>query len=52
MAEVLPNLVTPEDEGRPASINYVEMIPYLQDVIKKQEERIKVLEEKITKLGG
>lgn len=52
VAEVLPNLVTPEDEGRPASINYVEMIPYLQDVIKKQEERIKVLEEKITKLGG
>lgn len=50
--KVLPNLVTPEDEERPASINYVEMIPYLQDVIKKQEERIKVLEEKITKLGG
>lgn len=50
--KVLPNLVTPEDEEKPASINYVEMIPYLQDVIKKQEERIKVLEEKITKLGG
>ena len=50
--KVLPNIVTPEDEGKPASINYVEMIPYLQDVIKKQEERIKVLEEKITKLGG
>lgn len=50
--KVLPNLVTPEDEKKPASINYVEMIPYLQDVIKKQEERIKVLEEKITKLGG
>ena len=50
--KVLPNLVTPEEEERPASINYVEMIPYLQDVIKKQEERIKVLEEKISKLGG
>lgn len=50
--KVLPNLVTPEEEERPASLNYVEMIPYLQDVIKKQEERIKVLEEKITKLGG
>lgn len=50
--KVLPNLVTPEDEKKPASINYVEMIPYLQDIIKKQEERIKVLEEKITKLGG
>lgn len=50
--KVLPNLVTPEEEERPASINYVEMIPYLQDVIKKQEERIKVLEEKISNLGG
>ena len=50
--KVLPNLVTPEDKDKPASINYVEMIPYLQDVIKKQEERIKVLEEKISNLGG
>lgn len=50
--KVLPNLVTPEEDGKPASLNYVDMIPYLQDVIKKQEERIKVLEEKITKLGG
>lgn len=50
--EVLPNLVTPEEDGKPSSLNYIEMIPYLQDVIKKQEERIKVLEEKITKLGG
>lgn len=52
VAEVLPNLVTPEEDGKPALLNYVDMIPYLQDVIKKQEERIKVLEEKITKLGG
>lgn len=52
VAEVLPNLVTPEEDGKPASLNYVDMIPYLQDVIKKQEERIKVLEEKITNLGG
>ena len=50
--EILPNLVTPEEDGKPSSLNYIEMIPYLQDVIKKQEERIKVLEEKITKLGG
>lgn len=52
VSEILPNLVTPEEGNKPASINYIEMIPYLQDVIKKQEERIKVLEEKITKLGG
>ena len=50
--EILPNLVNPEEDGKPMTLNYVEMIPYLQDVIKKQEERIKVLEEKITKLGG
>ena len=50
--EILPNLVTPEEDGKPSSLNYIEMIPYLQDVIKKQEERIKVLEEKLTKLGG
>ena len=50
--KVLPNLVSPESDGSPMSLNYLEMIPYLQDVIRKQEERIKVLEEKITKLGG
>lgn len=44
VAEVLPNLVT---NGETPSLNYVEMIPYLQDVIKKQEARIKALEEKL-----
>lgn len=52
VAEVLPNLVTPETENSPASLDYIQMIPYLQDVIKKQEQRIKALEEKINKLGG
>lgn len=42
--KVLPNLVT---KGEVPSLNYIEMIPYLQDVIKKQEERIRALEEKI-----
>lgn len=44
VAEVLPNLVV---DGETPSLNYVEMIPYLQDVIKKQEARIKALEEKL-----
>lgn len=44
VAEVLPNLVA---DGETPSLNYVEMIPYLQDVIKKQEARIKALEEKL-----
>lgn len=52
VAEVLPNLVTPETENSPASLDYIQMIPYLQDIIKKQEQRIKALEEKINKLGG
>lgn len=50
VAEVLPNLVTEETEEKPASLDYIGMIPYLQDIIKKQEERIKTLEEKIDKL--
>ena len=50
VAEVLPNLVTPETEGTTASLNYIGMIPYLQDIIKKQEQRIQALEEKIEKL--
>ena len=50
VAEVLPNLVTPETETAPASLDYIGMIPYLQTVIKNQDARIKVLEEKINKL--
>lgn len=60
VAEVLPNLVTPEDEqGHPASMDYIEMIPYLQAVVKRHEEEIKELKaqlktltEKINKLEG
>ena len=52
VAEVLPNLVTPETEDSPASLDYIGMIPYLQDIIKKQEQRIQALEEKINKIGG
>lgn len=44
VAEVLPNLVK---GGDTPSLNYIEMIPYLQDVIKKQEARIKALEDKL-----
>lgn len=51
--KVLPNLVTPKDEaGHPASLDYIEMIPYLQAVIKEQEKRIAALESKINKMGG
>lgn len=52
VAEVLPNLVTKETEERPATLDYMQMIPYLQAVIKEQDERIKALEDKLSKLGG
>lgn len=50
--KVLPNLVAPETEKRPMSLDYLEIIPYLQAVIKDQEKRIEALEAKINTLGG
>lgn len=52
VAEVLPNLVTPEQGERPATLDYIEMIPYLQAIIKQQELRIKALEEMIQSIKG
>lgn len=45
VAEVLPNLVTPENDEAPASLDYIGMIPYLQAVIKELEARVTKLEE-------
>lgn len=50
--KVLPNLVKPETETEPAALDYVGMIPYLQDIIKKQEARITALEVKIKSMEG
>lgn len=50
VAEVIPELVTPETEDTPASLDYIEMIPYLQAVIKEQDKRIKTLEDKVEEL--
>ena len=50
VAEIIPQLVTPETEEAPASLNYIEMIPYLQTVIKEQDKRIKALEDKLEEL--
>lgn len=52
VAEILPNLVKPEEDGQPASLDYLQMVPYLQAVLKEQNERIAALEEKIKKLEG
>ena len=47
VAEILPNLVQPETDDAPASLDYIGMIPYLQAVIKEQDARIKALEAKL-----
>lgn len=56
VAEILPNLVTEASEDTPASLDYIGMIPYLQDVVKKQQKKIDELESKlnaiIEKIGG
>lgn len=49
--KILPNLVTPETEEKTASLDYIGMIPYLQTVLKEQEQRIKELEEKLKTKG-
>ena len=51
VAEVIPELVTPETKDTPASLDYIEMIPYLQAVIKEQDKRIKDLEDKLAELS-
>ena len=52
VAEVLPNLVIPEEGKKPAGLDYITMIPYLQAVIKEQEKRITELEKKLNEITG
>ena len=52
VAEILPNLVSPETEDRHASLDYIGMIPYLQDMLKKQQAEIDILKAEIEKLKG
>lgn len=52
VAEVIPELVSPETENSPASLNYAEIIPYLLRVMQDQEERITALENKLRELEG
>ncbi len=47
VAEILPNLVTPETEEMSACLDYIQMIPYLQAVIKMQDSKIKALEQRL-----
>lgn len=50
VAEVIPQVVTPETEDAPASIDYIQLIPYLQTVIKEQEKKLTEQEQKIRDL--
>ena len=52
VAEILPNLVTPETEESPASLDYIGMIPYLQNMLKKHQAEIDILKAEIEKLKG
>ena len=50
VAEIIPELVTPETETAPASLDYIGLIPYLQTVIKDQERRIQDIESRLSDL--
>lgn len=50
VAKVLPGLVSSETEDRPAALDYIGMIPYLQQIIKEHEARIEALENEIDQL--
>lgn len=47
VAEVLPNLVTPEEEDIPASLDYNGIIPYLVKMVQKQQEEINELKRRL-----
>ena len=52
VAKVLPNVVTPETENAPASLDYIQLVPYLVKMAQDQQKEIEELKKKIEKLGG
>lgn len=52
VAEIIPNLVTPETEDIPASLDYIGMIPYLVKLAQEQQKEIEALKKDIKKLKG
>ena len=52
VAKVLPNVVTPETEEAPASLDYIQLVPYLVKMVQEQQKDIEELKKKIEKLGG
>ena len=52
VAKVIPNVVTPETEEAPASLDYIQLVPYLVKMVQDQQKDIEELKKKIEKLGG
>ena len=52
VAKVLPNVVTPETENATASLDYIQLVPYLVKMVQEQQKDIEELKKKIAKLGG
>ena len=52
VAKVLPNVVTPETENAHASLDYIQLVPYLVKMVQDQQKDIEELKKKIEKLGG
>ena len=52
VAKVLPNVVTLETENAPASLDYIQLVPYLVKMVQEQQKDIEELKKKIEKLGG
>ena len=52
VAKVIPNVVTPETEEAPASLDYIQLVPYLVKMVQEQQKDIEELKKKIEKLGG
>jgi len=50
VAPILPGLVSPETDDRPASLDYLQMIPYLQAIIKRHDSENKRLRAEIDEL--
>ncbi len=50
VAAVLPGLVSPETDTTPASLDYIQIIPYLQAVEKRHDAEIKDLKAQIKEL--
>ena len=52
VAKVIPNVVTPETENAPASLDYIQLIPYLVKMVQDQQNEIDELKKKNEKSGG